>query len=106
MSILNTTHRGKFAICITHELLIDRDYVLHPGSLYRFRDNPLEELKFEDGPNGYGYYTSIWIGNPKTKIENLYQLEYLEKYWTAETTEQMNYFASMVDPKHTISNFC
>lgn len=104
MSILNSTNSGKVGIPVTYGLLMKRGYVWHTGFVYRWHDNPLEELKYEKDPRGQGYYTAIWVGHPKTRIENLQQLEYLEKYWTAQDGEEMTKWANMIDPKHNYSN--
>ena len=104
MSILNSTHSGKVGIPVTYGLLMKRGYVWHIGFVYRWHDNPLEELKYERDSRCQGFYAAICVGHPKTRIENLQQLEYLEKYWTAQNGEEMTMWANKIEQKPKFSN--
>ena len=104
MSILHSTNSGNKAVKIQLSDLYHRGYMSYRYFTdiytYMYKNNPLHELQYGTINGKLGFYTQIWTNGPKTKIETVFQLDMLEKYWDANTSEDMNYYAHLIDTEY------
>lgn len=95
MSILKSTNIGSMGIPMSENVLIERGYTRVSKHTWRFKDNPLNEIQFKNGPKGMGWYADVWFNLSGSLVQSVYHLKYLEMYWEAKDSEEMKEYANL-----------